>query len=196
MIKKIIKPKVFVFSGPGGVGKTTLVNRLFLKAFTKKNFIKGISYTTRKKRVKEKEGIDYLFISKNEFLELKEKKRFLESEKVLDQYYGTPRFLFEAAKKENKGLILCIDVKGGMYLKNKLKQGTIVTIFISAPTKEDLYHRLGKRDENQKVIEKRIRLAKKELTFAKHYDYVIVNQDIKSAVTILEAILLSEQVRQ
>lgn len=197
MVKhKKAKLKIFVFSGPGGAGKTTLVNRLFFKKFVKSNFVKGISYTTRKKRRQEKEGRDYLFVSKETFLKLRKKKRLLENEKVLSHYYGTPLFLLAKAKKEKKDLILCIDVKGGMSLKNNLKQGTIVTIFISAPTRQDLYRRLEKRSEDEKLIENRIQLAKQELTFADKYDYVVVNYDIKTTVRILEAILLSEKFRR
>jgi guanylate kinase len=194
--KKVKETKVFIFSGPGGVGKTTIVDKLFLKKFIKENFIKGISCTTRKIRPGEEDGRDYFFVSKEEFLSLEKKGFFLESEKVVNDYYGTPKTWLSTAKRQKKGLILCIDVKGGMYLKKNIKRGKIITLFISAPTEKDLYQRLGKRKENQGIIEKRIKLAKKELKFAKDYDYVIINQDLNKTVKKLEEILLEKKARK
>lgn len=195
-MKKNHQPIIFVFSGPGGAGKTTLVNRLFRKKFVRDNFIRGISYTTRRRRPQEKGGHDYFFVSKSEFLRLKSKNFFLENEKVLENYYGTPKFFFTRAQKAKKDLILCIDVKGGMYLKKTLKQGKIVTIFISAPTRRDLLCRLGVRAEQKDIIQRRIRLAKEELCFAPRYDYLVINQDIKNTLTVLAAVLLAEKFRR
>ena len=107
-------PRIFIISGPGGAGKTTIVGQLFSKEQIKKAFIQGITITTRKKRPQEKESRDYFFVEEEEFLRLKKSRFFLESEKVLDNYYGTPKILYALAKKKGKGLILCIDVKGGM----------------------------------------------------------------------------------
>lgn len=181
--------KIFILSGPGGGGKTTLINRLFRKGVIKDNFIKGISFTTREKRPAEEEGRDYFFVNKEEFLRLKKRKFFLECEKILDDYYGTPKFFYNMAKKGKKNLILCIDVKGGMYLKKNFKSGKIATIFIAAPEKE-LYCRLEKRAEEKEVIKNKMELAKKELLAAKHYDHLIVNQDIKLSLKTLQAVLL------
>ncbi|RKY31209.1 MAG: guanylate kinase [Candidatus Omnitrophota bacterium] len=183
------KPKVFIISGPSGAGKTTLINRLFQKKFVKDNFLRGISFTTRKKRRGEKEGRDYFFVDEKSFKDLKKKGFFLETQKVLDDFYGTPRFFLEEAKRRGKNLILCIDVKGGKYLKSKLKKDKIITIFITVPHREELLCRLKKRKENSQNIKKRISLAKKELQFLKFYDYLIVNQNIRESVKKLEEIL-------
>jgi guanylate kinase len=185
---------MFIISGPGGVGKTTLVKRLFRKKIIKENFLKTISFTTRKKRPQEKNGKDYFFINKEKFLKSKKKNFFLETQKVVDDYYGTPRYFYGQAKKEKKNLILCIDVKGAMYLKKRYKPDKIITIFVWAPLKE-LYERLKKRKENKEVIKKRIALTKKELQFLEKYDYVIVNQNIEIALKILESILIAENFR-
>ncbi len=190
------KPTAFIFSGPGGAGKTTLVDKLFRKKSIHNRFVKGISFTTRQVRPGEKSGRDYFFISKEEFIKLKKKNFFLESEKVLSDYYGTPKCFLAVAKREKKDLILCIDVKGGMNLRKNFKQGRTVTIFISAPTEKELQARLKKRTEKPEMIKKRINLSKKELQSAQYYDYVIINQDLRTTLNILESILLAEKFRR
>lgn len=187
-------PKVFVFSGPGGVGKTTLVKSLFRRKFIKDNFIRGVSFTTRDKRQGEKTGKDYFFISKEEFLKLKKKDFFLETQKVINDYYGTPKSFYLLAMEKKKDLILCIDVKGGIYLKKKSKLGRIVTIFISAPMSQ-LYLRLKKRIESKSIIREKIKLAKKELQLSKCYDYSIINRDIKNTLKKIEEVFKNEQCR-
>lgn len=190
--KKSQPTKIFVFSGPGGGGKTTLVKRLFRKKWTKDNFIKGISATTRQKRPGEKDKRDYIFLSKSEFLKLKKQGFFLENEKVVDNYYGTPKQFYLKAKKQKKHLALCIDVKGGMHLKKTMKQCKIVTIFITAPSQKELQKRMKKREESKKVIKDRIKLAKKELQFSKYYDYLVINQKLDTALEEISSILLKE----
>ncbi|MEI8349388.1 MAG: guanylate kinase [Candidatus Omnitrophota bacterium] len=187
------KPTIFILSGPSGAGKTTLVNELFGKEQIQKYFVRGISVTTRPKRPQEQQGKDYFFVSKPVFLKLKSKKFFLESQRVLNNYYGTPRYFYTDAAKGKKDLILCIDVKGGMYLKKQRNLGKIITLFISAPTEGDLCQRLEKRVEKKETIAKRIELAKKELQFAKYYDALIINKDIHASLRKLENILLAEK---
>ena len=184
-------PRIFIISGPGGAGKTTIVEQLFTKEQVKKAFIKGVTITTRKKRLQEKDGKDYFFVGQEEFLRLKKNGFFLESQKVLDNYYGTPKILYALAKKGNKSLILCIDVKGGMCLKRSSKIKKVTTIFLAAPTKKELYRRMEKRAEKKITIQKRVKLAKKELQFSKYYDYLITNRNIKSTLKELEEIILA-----
>jgi guanylate kinase len=185
-----MKPKVFIISGPGGVGKTTLLGKLFRKKVIKENFFKSISYTTRNKRPKEKQGKDYFFVSKEEFLRLIKQKFFLEYEKVVENYYGTPTFLCDQARETRKGLVLCIDVKGGMNLKNNLRHCKVITIFITAPFKE-LLKRFKNRGESIEVIKKRMDLAKKEMSYRKFYHHQVVNLGIEEACKRLSDILLS-----
>ncbi len=186
-------PTIIILSGPSGAGKTTLLNKVFRKKNIKAKFIRAISYTTRKIRPKEESGKDYFFISKRKFLELKRKGFFLESQRVLDNYYGTAKYFHDMAARENKNLILCIDVKGGLYLKKKIKQGKIVTLFIAAPSELDLFKRLKKRTEAAQTIQKRIALAKKEMKVSRLYDSIIINKDLNKSLRELEKVLLENK---
>ena len=187
------KPNIFVISGPGGVGKTTLIKELFCKKSIQESFMKAITVTTRQRRPQEVEGKDYFFVEKEEFLRLKKRKFFLENEKVLDDYYGTPNLFYKLAKAKNKGLVLCIDVKGGMHLKKNCKVAKVISIFVEAPNKQELYKRMKKRAESKEMMKKRVELAKKELQFSKYYDYVILNKSIKTTVQKLKEILITHQ---
>ena len=100
------------------------------------------------------------------------------------------------AKKEGKDLLLCIDVKGGMYLKKNFKWANVITIFVCAPDEGELKQRLKKRVEEAQFIKKRLQLAKKELHFARDYDYLLVNRDISEAAQNLKIILYAEQFRR
>lgn len=184
------KRKVFVISGPGGAGKTTLVEKLFREKEIIGKFSRGIAVTTRPIRPEEEDGKDYFFVTKDEFLRLKKKRFFLESQKIVEHYYGTPKLFYIIAKRKKKDLILCIDVKGGIYLKKNFKDGKIITIFVTAPTEKDLYRRMKKRAEEKGMMKKRVELAKKELSLAKHYDYSVTNKSVKSSLKKIEAIIL------
>lgn len=182
-------PRIFVISGPGGAGKTTLIKQLFKQKNIPEFFVRGVTVTTRNKRPKEKEGEDYFFVEKEEFLRLEKRKFFLESQKILDNHYGTPKIFYTLAKAQRKDLILCIDVKGGLYLKKTHKAGRIITIFIVAPTKKELYRRMQKRSEAKGVMHRRVKLATQELKSSKQYDYLVTNKSVKSASKALEEIL-------
>lgn len=188
------KTNIFVVSGPGGVGKTTLVELLFKKKDVKKKLIRGITVTTRAKREQEEEGRDYFFVREDEFIYLEKRKFFLESQKVLGHYYGTPKMFYLLAKKKNKDLVLCIDVQGGMYLKKNFKNGKITTIFIAAPNKKELRLRMSKRLEEEQIINKRVALSGKEAKIGKQYDHLIVNKNIENAFKRVEKIILGKEI--
>ena len=188
--KEVKKPfRIFVISGPGGAGKTTLVNELFQNKHLKNNCTKAITVTTREMRPQEVEGKDYYFVDKGEFAYLNKKNFFIENEKIADNYYGTPKLFLNFAKKLKKDLALCIDVKGGMYLKKNLKADKIVTIFITVPNEKDLLRRMKKREDEPAAVKKRFDLAKEEMKYAKKYDHIIINRTLKKALKETEAII-------
>ncbi len=191
-----VASKIFVISGPSGAGKTSILQRLFRRKFVRKNFSKSISYTTRPRRPGERGGRDYFFTSRQDFLKLMKKDFFLETQKVLDDYYGTPYVLYRQACRRKKDLILCIDVKGGKYLKNTFKKDKIISVFIAPPQEKELCRRMKKRGETKNTIGKRIKLAKKELAYMRYYDYIVVNDQIEESVDNVEAILRAEQLRR
>lgn len=183
---------VWIVSGPSGSGKTSLCRALFLDAAWKKKLLRSVSYTTRPARRGEKEGKDYHHVSEKEFLGLKKHNGFLESEKIFGFYYGTPKKVLIDARKEKKDLILCIDVKGARTIKRALKDN-VASIFILAPKLRVLTERLQKRStEGKKDIQKRLERVKMELSFARDYDYIVVNDDFNKALGEIKSILTAK----
>jgi guanylate kinase len=190
MSSKVLKTVgVWIVSGPSGSGKTSLVEALLKDARWKKRLMKSISWTTRSKRSGEKNGRDYHFVSKAKFLALKKRAGFLESEKIFDYYYGTPKKIVREAQEAGKDLLLCIDVKGARTVRRFFKKQAR-SIFIAPPGMEDLRARLTKRStEGKKDIAKRLGRVKIELSYAKDYDYIVVNDDFNDALNQVKSIL-------
>ena len=177
--------KFFIISGPSGSGKTTLAHML-IKNFD--NVIRSISYTTRKIRPGEFDTKDYFFINKNEFETKIKNNDFLEYANVFGNYYGTSKKFVEDKLKEKKHVILTIDVQGAEKLKGKIDA---VYIFIKPPSIEVLKKRLEKRNQDSdETIDKRLKLANKEMAKEILYDYVITNDDLNEAYNILKEIFL------
>jgi guanylate kinase len=158
----------------------------------KKIFAKSVSLTTRPKRPGEREGRDYFFISPTEFLRLRRQKKILEWTRYLSYDYGTPRDFVEGQLKKGKCLLLCLDTKGALNIK-RLYPKSSVTIFVLAPSLKELKKRIHRRSrETKREILKRLKLARKELTASKRYDYCIVNRDLPKTVAELRNIILGE----
>ncbi|HDT14664.1 MAG TPA: guanylate kinase, partial [Firmicutes bacterium] len=164
---------VYVVSAPSGAGKTTIIKE-FLKKH-RRDFEVSVSVTTRKPRKGEKNGRDYIFYDKKEFLKEVKKAGFLEYAKVLDNYYGTLKSTVEKTLKKGKNVIMDVDVQGAKQLKKKLKNDC-VTIFILPPSFAELSKRLkNRKTEDKKSIAGRIALGRKEWKERKKYDYTIIN---------------------
>ena len=170
------KGGMFILSSPSGAGKTTLVKKISKN----KNFSVSISHTTRMPRPKEKNGKDYIFVSKNYFKKLIKKKEFIEHAKVFDNYYGSSKRLIIEKLKQGKNIVFDIDWQGTRQIKNKNLNYKLVTIFILPPSKKELLKRLTKREnKNMKTVKKRMKEFKKDLSRWKEYDYVVINDNLQ-----------------
>ena len=180
-----------VITGPSGVGKGTVKSEL-LKADD--SLIESISCTTRAPRKGEVDGENYFFITRREFESRIKENDFLEYEEVYDgTCYGTPRSFVERQLKE-KSVILEIDVIGGLNAKRLMPQ--TVLIMLVPPTYEELRRRLvGRKTESEEEIQKRLNRVKFELDQQPLYDYVVINDDLKTTVKKVQEIINFERNR-
>ena len=176
---------VLVLSGPSGAGKSSLINKISDDIGA---YYFSISTTTRPMREGEEDGVHYHFVSKDEFIKDIEDDNFLEHAVVHGNYYGTSLKPVRKALAEGKLVIFDIDVQGNMAIKNRL--GDITTsVFITPPTLSELEKRLLDRSTDSKeVIEGRIKMAKREIQRIAEYDYLVINDDIDVAASVLRQI--------
>ena len=181
--------KLFVISGSSGVGKGTV-----LKGFLEKNpdFMLSISCTTRAPRKGEIDGVNYFFISKDEFQNCIDNDKFLEWAEFAGNRYGTKKKYIQQCLAEGKDIILEIDTQGALQVKKKMPEA--VLIFICPPSIEALETRLrGRHTEDEATIQKRLQEVKTELERAENFDYNVVNDDLDKAIGDLEKIISGEQ---
>ncbi|MEE1245503.1 MAG: guanylate kinase [Acutalibacteraceae bacterium] len=172
------KGGIFVVSGPSGSGKDTLLSQLFKKCPEIKF---SISSVTRPMRAGEKEGEKYNFISRKEFEEMLQRDELLEHNVYVGNYYGTPKTPVLNASKNGEDIIIEVDVNGAKQIREKLPQA--VSIFIMPPSFAELEKRLsGRGTETEEVIAERMNSALFEIERATEYDYIVVNDDIDTAV--------------
>ncbi len=181
MKNKVPEGKLIVFSAPSGSGKTTIVKELLKEPELKLEF--SVSATSRKKRPNETEGKDYYFLSAEEFKQKIKENAFAEWEEVYkNQFYGTLKSEIERIRKKGKNVVFDIDVAGGISIK-KLFGNNCLTIFIQPPSINELEKRLRNRGtETEESIKKRLAKAEKEMTYAKLFDIIVVNDVLEDAV--------------
>ena len=181
---------IFIISAPSGCGKTSLVRELcqtylFLE--------QTVSYTTRAIRSGEVDGQDYHFISKDEFIKNKKNNKFIESQNVYDNFYGTTYESINEILASGKDAILEIDYKGMLLIKSKIPSSQ--SIYILPPSIEELEKRLLDRGlDSDEVIEKRVSKAKDELKYVKFADYTVMNDNFAQATKSLKAIILNSKI--
>jgi guanylate kinase len=184
-------PLVFVISAPSGSGKSTLVERLMERV---PDLQFSISVTTRAPRTGEDPGESYDFVSRDDFLAMRDRDELLEWAEVFGNFYGTSRRVLERAGERGRDLILDIDVQGAAQLKEKLPAA--VMIFILPPSRQELEHRLRHRSsDSADVIERRLDGAGREVSNYEFYDYVLVNDDLDESFEKLRGIILAERCR-
>lgn len=191
MIKTNNKGLLIVVSGPSGAGKDTICQKLIKE---NSNIWMSVSMTTRKPRPLEKDGVDYFFVSSEEFENKINDNTFLEYASYNDNYYGTPKDKVEEKLNEGKDVILVIDINGAVNIKKIIPSALF--IFIMPPDMETLKNRLiGRKTESKDKIVKRFITAYNEVNNYKKYNYVVVNDKIEDAVNKVKSIIQSEKCR-
>ncbi len=183
---------LIVISGPSGVGKGTVRKALFARP--DHNLVYSISMTTRSPRIGETNGIEYHFVSKEEFEKQIEQGNLLEYAEFCDNYYGTPLDKVNEQLESGQEVVLEIEVQGAMQVKEKMPDG--VYIFIAPPSLKALEERLQHRGtENQEIIKKRLEKARNEIKIAEEYGYIVVNDTVDNAADRIMAIIRAEHAR-
>ena len=179
------RAKLFVIAAPSGAGKTTLVKALVTR---NPELRFSISYTTRPKRRNEADGVDYLFVDKDRFNELRDEGALLESAEVFDNHYGTSRAQVEEHLDGGHNVVLEIDWQGARQVRESMPE--CITIFILPPSHKELVRRLrDRRTDSREVIDRRLRDAVSDMSHWDEFDYVVINDDLDQAVADLEGVL-------
>ena len=174
------KGLLIILSGPSGVGKGTV--REYIVNTHKVDLTFSVSMTTRKPRAGETNGVEYFFVSQEEFDEHVRNGDFLEHASFVGNSYGTPKQAVEDLRNQGKNVFLEIEVNGATQVLNSVKDERVVSFFLMPPSIETLTKRIeGRRTESKEIIEARVQKGLKEIKEADKYDYVIVNDRVKSA---------------
>jgi guanylate kinase len=184
---------MFVLSSPSGAGKTTISRRLLQRD----PLIKlSVSLTTRPKRPGETEGVDYFFVTPEDFNLRLNRGELLEHAKVFNHYYGTPRSPVEAALESGYDVLFDIDWQGTQQLAETARQD-LISVFILPPSTQELERRLVARaQDSAEVVAFRMNKASDEMSHWSEYDYIIVNTDLDQSVLTVEKILHAERCRR
>lgn len=173
--------KLIIFSAPSGSGKSTIVQWL-MKEHPELRLAFSISATTRAPRGTERNGVEYLFLSEDEFRDRINNDEFLEYEEVYaGRFYGTLKSQVEHQTAKGENVVFDVDVKGGCNIK-KFYGDRAMSIFVQAPSVDELRRRLiGRGTDSEEAIRNRLAKASYEMTFAPKFDHVVVNDDLEKA---------------
>lgn len=183
--------QIFVLSGPPGAGKSTARQALLAQ---RPSMVYSVSFTSRQPREGEKDGVDYHFVSREEFWQRHQRGEFAEYNEIFGNFYGTSRKVLEESLAAGKELLLDIDVDGAANLSMRFPDG--VFIFLAPPSREELERRLrGRGTESEDEVQKRLARVAYELGAARGYDYLIFNDKLDETVDAILAIIKSERFR-
>jgi len=183
------KGKLLVISGPSGVGKGTIVNKLMEM---RNDMCFSVSATTRAPRAGEVEGKSYFFVSKERFQEMIRQEELLEYAQFVDNYYGTPKSYVEEKLESGMNVILDIEVQGARNIVNAVPDA--ISVYVLPPSFDELEHRLrGRGTESEAQIQGRLKRAVEEARMADFYRYIIVNDNVEHAASELDALLTAEK---
>ncbi|MGB4985785.1 MAG: guanylate kinase [Erysipelotrichaceae bacterium] len=180
------KGLLIVLSGPSGVGKGTVLKRFIDNK--ELNLALSISMTTRSMRKGEQEGVNYYYVSVDQFKQAIENGELLEYAEFVGNYYGTPLFEVERLRNEGKNVILEIEVQGAQQVKSKCDDA--ISIFIIPPSMQELEQRIrGRSTESDEVIKARLEKAHKEMDLIEQYRYIVCNDDPELAAQLISVII-------
>ncbi|MDE6671684.1 MAG: guanylate kinase [Ruminococcus sp.] len=184
------KGRLIIFSAPSGCGKGTMLAEILKD----KNYRCSVSATTREPREGEKNGINYYFLTRKEFEQKISENSFLEYAEYCQNYYGTLLSEVDDYLEKGTDVILEIEVQGALKVMQKRQDA--VSVFIAPPSINELRRRLKKRGtETEAVIEERVSQAEREISQAKNYDYIIVNDVLENAVSDFFAVMRAERLK-
>ncbi len=184
--------QLYILSAPSGCGKTTILKQVMANigglAFS-------VSHTTRTPRSGEQNGVDYHFVTENEFKEMREQKLFLEWAEVHGNYYGTSKVAVAEQLTKGEDIILDIDVQGASIIRDD-KSIEAVSVFVAPPSLTELEQRLrGRGTDSDEVIAVRLQNAAKELAAVSAYQYLVINDKLEDAVLVMQSIIIAERSR-
>lgn len=188
----VVRGLLIVLSGPSGVGKGTVRAAVFDRK--DHNYVYSVSATTRRSRPGEVHGVDYHFVTRDEFKELIDNDALLEYAEYVGNFYGTPIAKIEEELAKGHDVFLEIEVQGAMKVRERMPEG--VFIFLAPPNLGELENRITNRGtDSQEVIYERMQKAREEIELMKHYDYVVINDEVENAVDRINAIICSEHLK-
>lgn len=188
-----MRGKLFILSGPSGVGKGTV--RESILANSNINLTYSISMTTRKPRDNEIDGVHYYFVSREYFEQAIQNDEFLEYAQFVGNYYGTPKKKVNQLLDEGKNVLLEIEVEGAKQVVKKCKDA--ITIFMIPPSLEELEKRIrGRRSEEESIVLQRLSKAKREMALKKDYKFVVVNDTVENASKAIIDIIIGVNSKQ
>jgi guanylate kinase len=172
---------IVILSGPSGVGKGTIRKRIMQE--TSLNLAYSISMTTREKRQHEQEGVDYFFVTKDHFEDAINSNQLIEWAEFVGNRYGTPKAYVDRLRDEGHNVFLEIEIEGASQVIRQYDPHDLITIFLMPPSFNDLEARIRKRKtESEDVIQRRLQKAEREMSLYRHYQYVVINDQIDRAV--------------